>query len=363
MDGSNEKYWRWTPSNPEKDLFIKDPGAWEFRGFQPKFEKGLWVLVSRSPQLAFIHENKITAVKIRTVQGDDIEIAKDSATSIAASTQTAYSTDDLIFIDIGQFGTPPGKWRQVEETPEGEKTFVYIQFELLNQLSATLKMDELAAYWVFHGKNEPRLDLDTKNNWIFRERKPESFEKFVALSEEIQSFLRYNYSGGGEAKRGSQEVVDEKHSRPSSAKILSLNYAVARLSPLAFSILIAELFTKREGDIREISQCFCHIVSGSLEGMRTELWSFQSGQSGQSDKWRCIGTADGSGGKFEAVLSKIEPFPQAIDGLLVCPILDFQGDDEKMIGALVIGGENVEKISIDSIQGYSILSKGILNSV
>ncbi len=78
------KFWQWTPQDPEKDVFVKEKGAWVFRGDEPIFERLRWILVGENPDLTFYLDEKPLGTKIKLAADKKLEISRDSQAARAA---------------------------------------------------------------------------------------------------------------------------------------------------------------------------------------------------------------------------------------------------------------------------------------
>ncbi len=86
-DKGSEQFWQWTPPDPDNDPFIKEQGAWVFRGSAPRFDNDRWVFVGRRPMLAFYYEGESYGAKMAVDEQDNLLLANDSANAQSAYQQ------------------------------------------------------------------------------------------------------------------------------------------------------------------------------------------------------------------------------------------------------------------------------------
>ncbi len=72
------KFWQWTPTDPANSPYIKEKGAWIFKGDKPIFESLRWVMVGNDPDLSFHSEEKVLGTKIKRAADKKLEISRDS---------------------------------------------------------------------------------------------------------------------------------------------------------------------------------------------------------------------------------------------------------------------------------------------
>ncbi len=418
-EGGGEKFWRWVSNNPDRDPYLLDPGTWEFVGFQPKFDpkidKGAWIFVSENPQFNFTaaSENGISTVLATKVSLDSegvLLVASDSQSAIQLLGIDPQSTkplsgsskgDQTLFrLDAAQFGNPPGKWRIVGEpgTEFGasssskalKQKYIYIPFANINELSEAIPFSKMEYYWVYSGKVSPEYVSAGKKHWIFRGWTPVKISVFSKLDSEVQRYLENMeapepvFSLEERKKALAEFKKNFKLNVPVLDRALTLELTQPRLSPLALSLLMSELICRFwsliklsaqppevqvSSSAKEMARSFCQFVSGSFDGVRTELWFLKLGH------WKCANTLDGSEGQYPTSFGVVEFFPQVtVQGTLVAPIIRRRtgqnnseqdvppGFEEEIVGALVFGGQGVEKVSADSAQGYSMMAHGLIQA-
>ena len=132
----------------------------------------------------------------------------------------------------------------------------------------------------------------------------------------------------------------------------------AKLTPIAIAFLLAELVAKRNFNSAGVAREYCAYVSAALEGVRCEFWIKRG------EQWHCVNTSvgisDQNPGLYRESLSSVEFLPQTTpQGTVITPVVFNQADDDVIGGALIFGGPGVEHISVDSVQSYSIIAKGL----
>jgi hypothetical protein len=83
-DKGTEQFWQWTPTDAETDIFIKEQGAWIFRGSSPRFDNDRWMFVGKRPSLGFYYEGQSYGEKVTLDEAGNLLLAEDSPAAHAA---------------------------------------------------------------------------------------------------------------------------------------------------------------------------------------------------------------------------------------------------------------------------------------
>ena len=75
---SSTSNWQWNPNNPDSDPFIKEEGAWIFRGQKPEFQNDMWLFIDKRPELAFCYNGESYGTKITVDDSGTLLLARDS---------------------------------------------------------------------------------------------------------------------------------------------------------------------------------------------------------------------------------------------------------------------------------------------
>jgi hypothetical protein len=263
------------------------------------------------------------------------------------------------------FGSPAGKWEFVCRRPRGISWYVYVPFEIVNGLSDAPEVENQFPYWYYSGPNEPStVTIDERKIWVFKANRPDELRRFKSLPKPIQKYLKDRY--------GKEEDYIDQAEQPSSVprkvgfSFSSLKAAekpqsetsIIKLSPLALGLWVSNQVCQNQVQLAEISKMYCSRISEVFMKARTELWV-----NDQNNSWKCLSTQDGSEGIYSQSLLSVEFFPMVNEqNILTAPILLKRGEEDEIIGALILGGADMEKISVDAIQAYSRMIIGVVSS-
>ena len=83
----DQRSWEWTPINPDEDPFIKEQGAWIFKGSSglPEALDEIWMFVGERPTLDFQYEKESYGTKFGCEADGTMVLAADSGQAIKAS--------------------------------------------------------------------------------------------------------------------------------------------------------------------------------------------------------------------------------------------------------------------------------------
>ncbi|MEK6580060.1 MAG: hypothetical protein AABZ55_12595, partial [Bdellovibrionota bacterium] len=84
LQNVEESTWRWVPSQPDRDPFIREEGAWYATGQRPEYSPLGWVFGGKVLQLTFYYNNESYGSKVHTDQEGTLVTASDSQTAIRA---------------------------------------------------------------------------------------------------------------------------------------------------------------------------------------------------------------------------------------------------------------------------------------
>ena len=112
-EDSSGKVWRWVPSKPNEDPFIKEQGEWLFKGHKPDFKNDRWTFVGKAPELGFYYDGKMYGAKIN-FKDKKLVLAKDSRAAIEKIPHIIASIENRVK-EAKSFGI------QSEEEKEAEK--------------------------------------------------------------------------------------------------------------------------------------------------------------------------------------------------------------------------------------------------
>ncbi len=82
-EDATQSIWEWRPENPASDEFIKEKGVWLFKGFDPRFSRGIWSFAGHKPELTFFMDGGGAHVKVRLSEKGTLQVATDSEAALA----------------------------------------------------------------------------------------------------------------------------------------------------------------------------------------------------------------------------------------------------------------------------------------
>lgn len=233
---AEDEWWQWTPSGAD-DPFVKEEGAWLFRGTQPKFVDEVWTFVGPAPELSFYYDGENYGSKFHTAEGGRLVVARDSDAArrvlplIEASTERVIkivatkeekeatgeaeaSAEEVSHkVPVGEFGEPGGEWEAASVGTQDRRWFVYLSPRIIDGNAEDIRRQ--GPYWLYFGPGYPKLG-DT--DWTFRERKPQATPAFGDLPKPIQQFL-LDYFGGA-ATAGTAKAEEAPREEREEFKVL-----------------------------------------------------------------------------------------------------------------------------------------------
>ena len=462
VESGDNPLWKWIPNDPDKDPFIKEEGAWMYRGFAPKFQDDGWLFVGYGLELAFYYEGQSCGAKLSLNQAGVLVIAQDSNAAISAlpSIRTSYEkvirqetdkededlsqfvvkSDEKVDAEgseeelfqasssdgdaksrfeypLSHFGEGEGKWIYIcpsMESSRNMKIYVYVPAAWMKNFVGDIR--EIGVYWVFEGEDKPRR---SSTSWIFEGREPALVTDFKDLAKPIQSYLLgfnpeataiqeaestesrvyegeikadeegHIYEGEIEAEKegavysgeikaddprapdwntniteeeveqyfnsegsdGSADVSSsaakklfEKISKINSTSATPLTGHAPAVRPIALAFLSSEIMMKKEKTLKQIGDRYCAYLSAACGGeIQVELWANREGE------WLCAGASDESSGKLS---------PKGAGHLLAQ--IESGG---RVLGSLVIGGEDLSQIPLDYVEAAAAMIRGLMISV
>lgn len=297
---SEEAFWRWVPHDPENDPFIREEGAWVFRGFQPKFSEVAWVFVGESPELSFYYEGESYGSKLRGDKRGRLTVARDSAAALArlplmeasldrvVPSKTAQSSEESgdaaeksategavreFRFALDRFGKGEGEWESVTFGSQQRRWYVYVAEEVL--LEQVPDIRKLGRYWTYFGPSNPIQTDEPPAQWVFRDREPQECASFGDLPRPIQEFL-VNYFPGREAE-AAQAARAAEHER-----------AKAKVSAQAEAPEFVEIKAERASEEKEVPRFVVPLAEFGAEGGEWESVSVGS----QLRRWYCYVPAE-----------------------------------------------------------------------
>jgi hypothetical protein len=415
--GENEnQYWQWTP-NAEKDDWVTDEGAWVFRGRQPDFRDQMWSFVDSKPELTFrSKDGKVAATKITTDADGNLLISKDSQAAAlmlpklfkaleeviklmalaekeeakdlalkgenGADADEAEATGPVVNLDEVELNETEDyvdrkegpavelKDKRKKEEKKENETKDYVDrkegpaVELKDKRKKEEKKENETKDFVDR-KEGPAVELKDKRE---KEEKKESQTKDFVDSKEAPREINVNLSETQKKEKKKQgevgsdledikdvegraapEIIEKEKKQRSPVK--------PKLSPLALGFLASELVTKRDLKLPEMGHRFCKYMSGACADVRVELWARRAGQ------WEILATQDKAPERYAALLNEAGGFKDVVtlpsQRAVAASVV---GRDGKLIGAIVIGGQNYDLVSPAYVLAAGEMVVGILLS-
>lgn len=112
-----ERYWKWTPKDPENDKFILQEGFWVAQGSKPEFSDDVWRFVAKKPRVSFNHEGKEWGAKVAMAKSGGLLIARDSKHAIEKIPEIRKS----IFLEVKSTGKEKSAEEEKGKDPSEEK--------------------------------------------------------------------------------------------------------------------------------------------------------------------------------------------------------------------------------------------------
>jgi hypothetical protein len=148
-EGSNDR-WEWVPTQLMDDPFIREEGAWFFRGECPEFRGGTWVFHGSRPELSFIYKEESYGNRF-SMDENTLVIAEDSA-------RAKIVIEMVEKRESNQKKTP--KMAQAFGTAQSEQAIVEVQKPFLLVAPLEIQSDCFA--------REERIPRFIDGSWVMR---------------------------------------------------------------------------------------------------------------------------------------------------------------------------------------------------
>jgi hypothetical protein len=333
--------WEWVPSLIIDDPFIREEGAWIFRGECPEYRGGSWIFIGATPELAFIYKDECYGTKF-SLDSKTLIIAEDSprARTIAEMAEKerlaqkpsaqadakpeqsvveiqkpyflvaaleiqsdCFAREERIprFIDgswvMKLSGPTPvhGAWKKTtvengEEpiwqwTPTNRDSFILEAGGWIFQGAEPLYRDGL---WTFIGK-KPRLEFISGTEKgaarvLARKISIDSREAFLLAEDSaaslnaLERLLSFRKKPAGYLKRAKYGTKPPQLSRGL--------FFDAPVHPMAAAFYVSEAVRKMESTPESVMKSFCQMLSAACGGGTIEPWI-------KNEKgWKCLNHED-----------------------------------------------------------------------
>lgn len=345
-------------------------------------------------------------VRVRGASLEEAEKPAQDEQGDPASGQTSQqrrgTQEKICLVPMSEFGELKGEWLAVSTGTSERSWYAYVPIDLAEQKISSAR--ELPRYWVYFGRNMPQgvvtegSKASEPDHWSFLGQPPQSFDRFGELDPVVQKFFMEffpdreknarppsveaerpetqdlilekepernsdDYAFSEETREGTELNYEDK-AKPTASPELSITQprvdpSAPSLSPIALTILVAELSRKREIDRRRVGERYCDYLSASLGGLRVELWVQAPGG------WFCGGASDGTSGELGSVIAGVSE-PQAgmhPSGALVVPVEIKNGALKKPVGAIIISGNGVGVVPMDYARAAARAVVGLVSSL
>ena len=337
---AGERAWQWVPVNPSNDPFIKEEGAWVFVGSRiPEYHNDLWWFVGATPALDFYYEGQSFGAKLRVDDLDTLLVAKDSEAAKAALA-AIMSTRDRLVRSIQT--TAPLQTERKKREPDVEITEMVSTFPdmVTGEAPSTVRGSGKAVSDadMLELEFEKALNPGTDGGSPF-----EVSHQIAAAAAETTMLATHRArvaAAGAEEPETDEPVV----ARPDR-----------RASIVAAAFLASELLRKRELEPGEMAHRFCEFISGTLGGVKVELWL----RSAPGQPWVCAGTENRKPGRLAAEIKDTPDTGSQQPDLLIGAVFEV-GDSRA--GRLAFKGERIGEVPLDYAFQLGTPVTGILRS-
>jgi hypothetical protein len=403
--------WEWVPSHIMDDPFIREEGAWIYRGECPEYRGGSWIFIGSTPELAFMYKGECYGTKF-SLDSKTLIIAEDSprARSIAEMAEKerqakapsaqsdskpeqsvvemqkpyflvaaleiqsdCFAREERIprFIDgswvMKMSGPTPvhGAWKKASDAAGEEPIWAWTptsRDSFIIEAGGWIFQGEEPAYrdglWTFVGK-KPRLEFVSgtekgQSRVLARKIVIDSREAFLLAEDSeaslnaLERLLSFRKKPAGYLKRAKYGTKP-----PQISKGL---FSDAPVHPMAAAFYVSELVRKMES----VMKAFCQMISRACEGGTIESWV-------KNEKgWKCLSHDDLMD---MSILQKIEEVQAVLNtpgaGLQTqlveiagCrAVVAMLGTDK--IGVLMFTGEKCGIFKEGELRAYSRACNGI----
>ncbi len=407
IENQTDSHWQWTPANPTQDSFIKEEGAWIFRGQKPEFMTDIWLFMGVSLDLSFFYEGRCFGSKLKSAPNGDLLIAQDSDQGLTQIPTIDATLPHAIRVHTQNKVTPPLR-RTAPETPPPMLT-PKTKTEIKPATSPSVNPPNVAAASVptasSASPSAPSLIAPAKNKVPQVTQKPQLMPAFEKKNEESAVPLAPPLNSLPENKDPELEtrsvptptLADLAPQNPlpvppilnsslSAPEPLS-NDSVAespsepelpppvqakdpgrwsKMSPLALAFLVSEMISRRDRGLAEISRRYCAYLATALGDPRVELWSYRE------TKWSRLAYAESTHmeaissaqlrAASEAILSEISSHRLVKTGAQMAIALHSPLHPEKITGALIIFGPDNQDAPANWLSGVGQIAGGLLVS-
>jgi hypothetical protein len=212
--GGSSRCWQWMPADPEKDLFVREPGAWVFQGDRtPEFTEELWMFVGKNPRLEFVREGEVLGAKFNSAPSGPLTLAKDSENALNLVTEMRKTFHRVV--RGGLEGGEEGQQVEIEGDKEHSSDELgAAELEEGTEAASTdpgeLAEDEIIEIDPATGKRKPRAAATTDKDYV--DERPDASEAPVFVDKKEKGREAADYLDEKEKERDAKDFVDERES-------------------------------------------------------------------------------------------------------------------------------------------------------
>lgn len=315
--------WLWVPSDPDRDVFIREQGGWVFRGEKPVFRDGGWNFAAKEPELSFYFEGDSCGSKFRLDEQGALLMASESAHSLRALQAIRQILESLrpakpavrefpgkpreprmrkvaalelpedcwliqerrarfigVVWTVGLRGPDPlaGRWHERPGESSDDSLWEWVP----NPPQAT----PVRGSWIFRG-NPPRFENDV---WILGGRSPDlSFRAQDADALSLGSKLKVDFHGDLLVAEDSEQAGAALSSAKREAALPAKPPLSPEVPPLGLAMMASELLARPGVSVADLARRYCAFLSTLLQEARVEFWI----QSPRTCEWKPVAAHDG----------------------------------------------------------------------